>query len=60
MPRFSVYTAAAPARGAAVGAHMRYMTAVLCAAALLAGCDEERFVTVLFTGDDRGWVVPAG
>ncbi len=42
---------------------MRFMTSLLCAAALLAalpGCRDERFVTVLFTGDDRGWVVPAG
>ena len=25
-----------------------------------AGCREEARVTILFTGDERGWIVPAG
>jgi len=25
-----------------------------------AGCREETGLTVLFTGDERGWIVPAG
>jgi hypothetical protein len=28
--------------------------------ALAAGCREEARLTILFTGDDRGWIVPAG
>jgi hypothetical protein len=27
---------------------------------LAAGCREEARLTILFTGDDRGWVVPVG
>ena len=34
------------------------------AAALIAltavGCREEARLTILFTGDERGWIVPAG
>ncbi len=63
MPRFFAGTRAAPDGGAAVGTHMRFMVLLLGAGALaasFAGCDEERPVTVLFTGDDRGFVVPAG
>jgi hypothetical protein len=42
------------------------MKNVLCSilAALIAlataGCREEARLTVLFSGDDRGWIVPAG
>ena len=25
-----------------------------------AGCREEARLTILFTGDDRGWIVPSG
>lgn len=30
------------------------------AAALAAGCREETSMTILFAGDERGWIVPAG
>ena len=42
---------------------MRFVALSLCAAALLAllaGCVEERPITVLFTGDDHGVVAPVG
>jgi hypothetical protein len=29
-------------------------------AALAAGCRDETSTTILFTGDERGWIVPAG
>jgi hypothetical protein len=28
--------------------------------AVVAGCREETSLTILFAGDERGWIVPAG
>ncbi|HEY5133444.1 MAG TPA: hypothetical protein VII85_07150 [Candidatus Krumholzibacteriaceae bacterium] len=33
---------------------------VLAAALVLIGCRGEARLTIVFTGDERGWVVPAG
>lgn len=38
---------------------VRIVLAGLIALAV-AGCREESRLTVLFTGDERGWIVPAG
>ncbi len=39
----------------------RIMLFVLAAVvALAAGCREESSLTILFAGDERGWIVPAG
>jgi hypothetical protein len=38
---------------------MHCLVSALIALAML-GCRQEKRITILFSGDERGWIIPAG